>query len=140
MAGFIYIIRRSLHEYKNEPIYKVGKTENSNPFNYLKSRYDSGFGLHHIIQVPNASVIEAGLLKTLRSFPDRYQLYEGRETFKLSPGTDVYDIADVILDVIGEYIESCTVSNNVKRIEIDLNKLNLSDIPYEDLAENETSG
>lgn len=123
MSGYIYIIRRALQEHQNQPIYKIGKTENKNPFQYLKSRYDSGFVLYHIIKVSDASAIESRLIDLLNSFPEQFKLVDGRETFELLGNTDVYDIADIILDVIGEYIEiqidEEKISNSLMNINLE---------------------
>jgi len=56
-------------------------------------------------------------------------LIEGHETFELLGETDVYDIADVILDVIGEYIE---MQNEEKKLIEGVGKIDLTRIPYED--------
>ena len=102
MSGFIYIIRRALQEYKHDPIYKIGRTTQNNPFNYLKSRYESGFGLYAIIRTEDVSEIEAKLINTLISKPDKFELYEGRETFKLINGANVNDITILITGIIAE--------------------------------------
>ena len=111
VEGYIYIIRRALNEHKKEPIYKVGKTENPNPFQYLNSRYDKGFKLYHLTHVNDVRKIETNLLSLMKITGSQFKLHEGRETFELLGKTDIYDIIDYLLDVIGEHVNGTNVED-----------------------------
>lgn len=80
MSGYIYIIRRALSEYKNESIYKLGRTEHFLPQAYLKNRYDPGFNIYLLEQTKYVRIVEKNIISSLRA-NDNFMLVHGRETF-----------------------------------------------------------
>jgi hypothetical protein len=80
MAGYIYIIRRALSEYKKESIYKIGRTENSNPYKYLRHRYDPDYGIHLLEYTKNIRAVERDLIRSFNN-DGRFKKVHGLETF-----------------------------------------------------------
>ena len=105
MSGYIYVIRRALQEYQNEPIYKVGKTVKLNPFEHLKPTYDPGFRVYSIISVDDINDAESKLLYALNTHADKFELVESN-TFKLSGKyTRVSEITSHLLNILDEHAD-----------------------------------
>jgi hypothetical protein len=80
MTGYIYIIRRALSEYKNEAVYKLGRTEHLYPNKYLKNRYDPGFKIYLLERSNNVKLVEKNIINSLKT-NNNFVLVHGRETF-----------------------------------------------------------
>lgn len=111
MSGYLYIIRRALSEYKKDPIYKIGRTENANPHKYLRHRYDPHYAIHLLERTSNVRVVEKDLIKTLNN-DVRFKRVHGLETFQ----GDLNIMKDLVYKRIAIELHHHKSPNTFKRI------------------------
>lgn len=126
MSGYIYVIRHALYEYTNDQIYKVGRTEHTNPFQYLKSRYDKGFMIFILMYVDNVRTVEHILLKTLKFNSSNFRVHSGRETFELIGDSNINDIIKIVINIIENIIHDKEDSDDEYSDDEEINSLNVS--------------
>lgn len=117
MSGYIYVIRKAADELKNVHIYKVGKTTNDNPYQYLKSRYDKGFKIYNLLYVNYVNECEKELLRELNN-NSLFKLVEGREMFELLNDATIYDIINILLKIVNDHTKNKICYDSKKEIDV----------------------
>jgi hypothetical protein len=117
MSGFIYIIRKS--EYKNEPVFSIGKSISCEPYNYLKHHE-----LYFMLKTDNVLNVWKKTQELINAMSNKYKLIK-EDTYEMLNDSKyhIHEINDIILDAI-QLSENSNKFNNYTNSLLDvMNKL-----------------